>query len=125
MPDASQVFAVTVPPGNGSTVSAYYPLSIGLAEAVNCIVTWPAGCVGLVGVALLAANSWAFPYASNTYLAFDDFIYTFGISNQIQTGNWGLQAYNADWYAHTIQVVLEYDYVMTDVQPGSSLQVSI
>jgi hypothetical protein len=125
MPDASQVFTVTAPAGNGSTTSAYYPLAIGLAEVVNCIITWPAGCAGLVGVVLMAANSPAFPRQQNTYLAFDDYVYEFGVTNQIQTGDWGLQIYNADYFNHTIQVVLEYDYVTTTNQLTDSLQVSV
>lgn len=125
MPDASQVFDITVPAGNGMTIPVSYPLSIGLAEVVNCILTWPAGCCGLVGVALLAANSWAFPVKSNTYYAFDDFKYSLAVTNQIQTGNWLLNAYNTDYFAHTIQVVLEYDYVVTDQLANQSLQIGI
>jgi hypothetical protein len=123
--DASQIFQVTIPPGNGSTVSAYTPISIGLADVDNCTITWPSGCVGLVGVALLAAKSWAFPVIQNTYMAYDDYVHQIAVTNQIQTGNWGIQAYNADYFAHTITVLMEYDYVTTDVSPSPSLQVSV
>jgi hypothetical protein len=125
MADASQVFSITVPPGNGSTTPATYPLPLGLAEVVTSILTWPAGCSGLVGVALLAGGSWAFPYIADTYMAFDDFVYPLGITNQIQTGDWALSAYNSDYYPHTIQVVMEYDYVITDQTVNTSLQVSM
>lgn len=125
MPDASQVFTLTIPPGNGSTTPATYPMSLGLSEVVNCIISWPAGCVGLVGCVLMAANSPAFPRQAGKFLVFDDYVYPFGVTNQIQSGNWALYAYNADYFAHTLQVVLEYDYVITDLSNSSSLQVSI
>lgn len=125
MSDASRVFQITAPAGNGSTTPANYELQLGLAEVVSCIITWPAGCCGLVGVALLAADSWAFPVTPNTYMAYDDFNYTLQITNQIQTGDWSVSIYNADFYSHTIQFVMEYDYVLTDQGSSSGLQVSL
>lgn len=125
MPDASRVFTVTTPPGNGVATPVSYPLSLGLAEVVNCIITFPAGCSGLVGCQLMAAHTAAFPQQANTYLAFDDWVYPFGITGQIQTGDWYLLAYNADYFPHTLQVVLEYDYVLTSAAPSPSFAVGI
>lgn len=125
MSDASQAFSILIPAGNGVLTSAYYPLAIGLAEVTRCIIAWPAGCCGNVGASLLAANTAAFPRQSGVYLAFEDYTYAFDVSNQIQTGNWGIEAYNTDYFDHTLYIVLEYDYVLTSVASSPSTQISI
>lgn len=125
MPDASKVFNIIAPAGNGSTTPVETQIPLGLSDVVNCIITWPSGCCGLVGVALLAAESWAFPVQQGTYMAYDDFKYAFGISNQIETGDWSVSIYNADYYAHTIQITLEYDYITLPVQQSPGMAISL
>jgi hypothetical protein len=125
MADASQAFSIVVPAGSGVATPQETELNLGLCDVAHCVITWPAGCCGLVGVALLAAESWAFPQQMNTFYAFDDFNYPFDVTNQIQTGDWSVVAYNLDYYDHTIQVVVEYDYVMTDQASPTPAQVSV
>jgi hypothetical protein len=125
MADASQVFNFPVPPGNGSSALSSMSMNLGLSEVTGFSVRFPAGCCGLVGVAIYAAHSPAFPVGANQYWAFDDYIYVSTVTNQIQTGQWGLVCYNLDAFTHTIQCVMEYDYVITDALANASLQVSI
>jgi len=125
MADASQSFEITVPAGNGSTATMETEFDLGSCNVTGCNIVWPAGCSGLVGAALLAAESWAFPAKQGTFWRYDDFVYSFSISNQITTGDWSLVAYNADYYDHTIQVVIEYDYLTSVVSSPMSLQIGV
>lgn len=125
MPDASQAFSVTIPAGSGSVATHTTALPLPISNVTRCLLTWPAGCAGLVGVALMFAGTQQFPYVAGQFMAFDDFTYPFDITNQPTSGAWNLIGYNQDYYDHTIQVILEYDYIILGSGPATSALVSV
>lgn len=124
MADASQSFAFTLPAGNGSNATAEYSMQLPICDVSKITITWPAGCAGLVGLAVQAAGTNAFPYIAGQFMNFDDYTYPLEVTNQLDSGDWSLLAYNADYFAHTVQLVMEYNYINTNSGVSSSLQVS-
>lgn len=120
MVDASQVFQPIFPPGNGSIVVSSLDTPLGPSIVRRILVTFPAGCGGLVGIRISAAQGFAFPSVQGQYITFDDYTYPFDVSNQIDGGNWSIYGYNIDWIAHEVQVVYEYDYLRQPVNQSSS-----
>lgn len=125
MSDASRAFTLTVPAGFGASTETSFALSLPVCDVTACLITWPSGCVGLVGAALQAAGTNAFPFGQNQFLAYDDFTYEFQVTNQINSGDWSILAYNQDYFAHTLTVVLEYDYITLGNAPTTSLAISL
>lgn len=111
MADASQVFIYLLAAGNGSSASSRASCDIGLSRVRRILLTFPAGCGGLVGVRVEAAQGYAFPNQPGQFYAFDDYTYTIDVSNQIDSGKWSLVTYNTDYIIHAITAVFEYDYV--------------
>lgn len=111
MADASAIFEPLLPPGNGSNAFYTYAASLGPSIVRRILITFPAGCGGLVGVAIVAGGTVAFPVGGGSYFSFDDYTYAFDVSNQVTTGQWSLLMYNADYILHGIQVVFEYDFL--------------
>lgn len=125
MADASQVFSSLIPAGNGSSATTTKQTPLGLSRVRRVLITYPYGCAGLVGVQIRAADGYAFPNQQNTFIAFDDYVYPFEVTGQIDGGNWSVVAYNKDILPHTIQVVYEYDYVRQAVAQSSSNPISL
>lgn len=111
MADTSAIFEPLLAPGNGSRAASVFPISLGDSIVRRILLTFPAGCGGLVGVAVTAGGTAAFPFNPGSYFSFDDYTYAFDVGTQIETGNWGLITYNADFTIHSVQVVFEYDYI--------------
>ena len=109
MADFSQSIQCTVPPGFGTQTLQGFPANLPDCIVVKILVTFPPGCAGLVGVSLFAGGSPAYPNVAGQYMAFDDYTLDQDVSNQIQTGQWDVIAYNLDINPHTLQVVFECD----------------
>lgn len=106
--------------GNGSQIFFTFPMPLGPSKVRRILITFPPGCGGLVGVAITAGGSAAFPVNNQSFFSFDDYTYRFDVQNQLDSGNWGLVYYNRDYIDHAIQVIMEYDYL--GVGPGITQQ---
>ena len=120
MADTSAIFEPLLNPGNGSGATSVFPTPLGPSIVRRILLTFPAGCGGLVGVAVTAGGSTAFPFTAQSFFSFDDYTYAFEVGEQITTGDWGLVTYNKDFILHSVQVVFEYDYL--DAGPSAKQQ---
>ena len=125
MSDFTKVFDIQVPAGNSVATLLDTPLNLGLCTVERFFITFPPGCVGLVGVAIYAGGSPAYPNQQNAYFAFDDYTYKQDISSQINSGQWDIVAYNLDYLNHTIQIIAQADYVSNLMTLGSSSAISL
>ena len=105
MSDYTQVFDLTIPAGNGVATPVEYATPVGICDVERILITFPPGCAGLVNACIFAAHSPAYPNLANTYLAYDDYTYDQAVTNQINSGQWSIEAYNLDYFPHLLQVV--------------------
>lgn len=111
MADTSRIFKPLLTAGNGSFAASVFPTPLGDSIVRRILLTFPPGCGGLVGVAITAGGTAAYPFNPQSYFSFDDYTYGFDVGDQIKTGDWGLVTYNADFMIHSVQVIYEYDYI--------------
>jgi hypothetical protein len=63
-----------------------------------------------------------FPTAAGKYFAFDDYVLDIDPTSKGNAGQWALAAYNQDFYSHTLDIHLFWDYVpVAQQQPVTSL----
>lgn len=108
-----------LPPGNGSWQEFVYQIDLGPSIVRRILITWPAGCGGLVFIRIEAGGGYAFPSVPDELLAFDDYTYTLDVTNQINNGNWAVVAQNRDYIGHDPIIVFEYDYLRGAVNSAS------
>lgn len=123
MTDTVAAFSLTVPANTPIANPATFNTNIGLSDVQDILITVPPGCAGLVGFSIYAGGSPAYPRDFNTWFIFDDFTYDQEVSNQIDSGQWSVVAYNLDTYAHTINFYFRYNYVT--ISPGNSFSMPV
>lgn len=111
MADALQAFIIAGTPNNGASIPREFDIDLGPSEVTRIVVTWPAGCGGLLFIQIRAAGGYAFPSFQNQYMAFDDYTYTIDVANQTNSGKWSVMCDNRDFIGHDPQVVFEYNYL--------------
>lgn len=104
-----QSFACTITAGTAKATPATVQTKLGqrLVRAVS--ILFPAGCAGLVGVALSAANTPVIPFGLAQWLVADGEDLHYELDDQIQSGQWALVGYNLGSFDHTIYVRYELD----------------
>lgn len=125
MADASQAQIIAVPAGNGIKSVLRYDFQLGPSNVRRILLTWPAGCGGLVFLQVQAGGGYAFPNQQNQFLAFDDYTYVFDVTGQINNGNWSIIAYNLDFIDHDPIIVFEFDYLHDDVTQSSVTPIAL
>lgn len=119
MPDAIQTLIPALPPGYGGSQEFVYPIDLGPSIVRRILITWPAGCGGLVFIRIGAGGGYAFPSVAGGLLAFDDYTYVIDVTNQTNNGNWSVVAQNRDYIEHDPIIVFEYDYLRGTVNSAS------
>lgn len=109
MSDAVAAFPIAVPANTSSPM--FFPCLLGWADVEDILVVVPPGCAGLVGFQIWAGGAPAYPFEQGQYFVFDDYPYDQVVSNQINSGQWGISAYNNDTYQHTLRAYFRYNYV--------------
>lgn len=121
MSDFTKVFDIALPAGKGVMTPVEYETRLGLCTVEEFLITFPPGCAGLVGAAIFAAHSPAYPNDQNAYLAFDDYVYVQPVSSQIDSGDWSIMAYNVDYFPHTLQIVAKCNNLTAGVTGAQTL----
>lgn len=125
MADASQQFLIDVP-ANGSPSNIFiYNMPLGPSDVQRILITWPPGVSGLVPVQIMAGEQAAFPRLPGTFFVFDNYTYSFDVSNQINSGQWSMATYNLDTQVHNIQVVFEFNFLRGQQASDGSLPISL
>lgn len=125
MVDASQAFVISKPPGNGVKNVGVFKVNLGPSIVRRILITWPAGCGGLLFIQIQAGNGYAFPNQRDQYLAFDDYTYAFDVSNQINSGQWSVVSYNMDFIEHDPIVTFEFDYLRGTVTQSTVTPIAL
>jgi hypothetical protein len=85
----------------------------------------PPGPAGLVGFAIYGGGSQIFPQQNDTWFIFDDYVYDQAVSNQIDSGQWAIVAYNLDVFDHTLQFYFYTNNISYSPGPDLSIHVSL
>lgn len=125
MTDAIQVIGCSVPAGNGSTATTRFDTPLGWANVERIVIQFPPGPSGNVGVRILYALNPVYPAENGQWFEGDNYSFDFPVTNQQQAGQWALEAFNTDVFAHTIHVNYFYNYLLAESPPGSSGLVSL
>lgn len=125
MSDTTTAFNVSVPAGTPIATPINVSMALGDSDVQAIVVTVPPGAAGLVGFAIWAGGSPAYPNDFNSWFIFDDYTFTQEVSNAITTGQWSLMAYNVDTYQHTLNVYFKYNYLTVSPDLAVSPPVSL
>lgn len=118
MSDFTTPFTILVPAGTPQSAPIFTATPLGLSDVqeIDCVV--PAGCAGNVGFQIVAGLSPAYPNTPGGFFVFDDYIFTQEVSNQLNSGQWGISAYNLDTFPHTLRFYFKANYI---TQPPPSV----
>lgn len=125
MADALQATTGLIPASTKLPSTVVFGPNLGPSIVRRILITWPAGCGGLVGVRVTAGGGFAFPALAGQYLAYDDYTYPFDVANQVTSGQWLAVCYNVDLIDHLITIVYEYDYLRGNQQASSMNQIAL
>lgn len=125
MADASWGALVSLPAGFGVPTPGVFAVDLGPSIVRRILLTWPAGCGGLVFLQVQAGGGFAYPSQPGQFLAFDDYTYAFDVSNQINNGNWSILCSNHDAIGHDPAVIFEYDYLRGSVATAQSNPIAL
>lgn len=107
MADRVHAFDVTIPAGTAKAAPTTTALPMPEGRAVRVTLTFPLGCVGLVGVSLQYAHAQVIPFDSGSWLLANGARLPFDLHNYPTGNQWALVGYNTDVYPHTIYAEFE------------------
>lgn len=119
MSDNVLAFPVTIPANTAIASAITTQTPLGISDLVEIRVVVPPGPAGLVGFTINSGGSPTFPKTSNTWFIFDDYVYDQVVSNEINSGQWSVTAYNLDVFPHTLQFYFYTNDI--DYAPGPDL----
>lgn len=108
MADALQTFGMTVSPTNG--VFVFFQHTLPICTVRRILLTWPPGCVAQVQAIIFCGGNKVYPPLNGQALEFDDYTLDIPVSNQPNSGDWGVQVANFDAIQHSLHIVYLYDY---------------
>lgn len=107
MADRIEWFTITVPAGTAISAAITFPCEFSQGDVIEIDVLVPAGPSGLVGFYITAGGSQYVPRTTGQFVKPDDIYFTWPMHNAINSGDWGVVAYNTDIYDHTLQFVFQ------------------
>jgi hypothetical protein len=125
VPDFTRLFNVATPAGNGVITTAKTTTRLPLSVVRSIELVFPPGCAGLVGCAVYAGGSPAFPIDYGSYFTYDARSFMQDVSNQIVSGDWSVVTYNQDYLQHTLQVIFQADYWKESASTLSTSAISV
>src|SRR6516165_5491313 len=102
--DREEVFDVEVPAGTAKATPIEHSITFPPGTVVELQILFPAGCAGLVGIALAQAHQPVFPRGKGAFVRGDNETVTREVTGYNNTGDWQLFGYNTDSNLHTVQV---------------------
>lgn len=118
-------FPVTIPANTAILAPVMVQASLGISILTEIRVVIPPGPAGLVGFVINSGGSQTYPETNNTWFIFDDYVYDQEVSNQINSGQWSITAYNLDVFPHTLQFYFYTNDVAYAPGPDLSAPVSL
>lgn len=113
-------FTVTVPAGTPATAPVLVPTAFPprIVDAIQIVV--PPGPGGLVGFAITVSGVTVIPYLSDAWIVTAGENITWPLEQQVDSGDWGVRAYNTGTVDHSIYVryLLRPTTPTADVKPA-------
>ncbi len=125
MADRIEWFEITVPAGTSQLIPAQYDLSFFQADVVQIDVKVPPGPAGNVGFYLTAGMSQFIPRTNGSFIVPDNDDFHWTVANAINSGQWGLVAYNTDVWPHILQVSFQVNEITPSPVSSFSPLVSV
>lgn len=113
MSDRLEWFGITVPPATPIASPVTVPMVFLQGEVVEIDVKILDGPCGTVGFFITAGGSQYVPRTQGNYIVPNDDYFTWPMQNAINSGSWGLTAYNLDSWPHLIQVAFQVNEIGT------------
>lgn len=117
MADRVEWFDVTIPAGTPLAAPVTIPLVFPDGIVIEIDAKILDGPCGSVGFRINAGGSQYVPRTLGAYIRPNDDYFTWPMANAINSGSWGITAYNLDSWDHNIQVAFQ---VNETPGPGSS-----
>lgn len=125
MSDVVSAFPLTIP-GGGSVNNIFFVSAIlGDSDVSKILLVFPPGCSGLVGVRVEVGGAQVYPQKVGTWFIFDNYPLEIPVSKKPNSGQWHIAGYNTDFYQHTIQAYIFWDYLTRSEVGQSSPLVSL
>lgn len=100
--DRVQAFAVQVPALTDPSSLFFQGTVFDPGEVVGIEVIIPDGVAGLVGFQIAMASQAIIPWDVDTFIVGNNEKIDWSIAGQSNTGDWGVYAYNQDFFPHTL-----------------------
>lgn len=113
MADRVQAYDVTVPSGTvqAAPLVTALPFTEGRVQALH--VTFPDGCVGLVGAQVSYGGRQVIPANEGTFLRANGRTIAYPLQGYPTGDRWQLVAYNTDVYGHSLIIEIEVNDLST------------
>ena len=125
MADFVRVLAHTIPAGNGVFTTTTFQDALGLCWVEQIELNFPPGCAGLVKARIGMGGSPVYPNQSSDFFVYDDYVVRIPVTNQGSSGQWRLEAQNADYITHKLSIAYYCNYVIFAPGQPTSAPVSI
>ena len=111
MADRIEWFEFTIPANTPQSAPVSFPMKFNFGTVVEIDVKVPPGPAGNMGFFISAGGSQFIPRTFGSFIFPDSDYLTWPVANAINSGSWGLTAFNTDVWAHTIQVAFQINEV--------------
>lgn len=111
MADRIEWFEFTIPANTPQSAPVSNPMVFRQGIVTEIDVKIPPGPAGNMGFYITAGGSQFIPRTFGSFIFPDDDYLTWPVTNAINSGSWGLVAFNTDVWPHTIQVSFQVNEV--------------
>jgi hypothetical protein len=125
MADRIEWFTVTIPANTPIATPITIPLVFPQGEVMEIDVKVPPGPAGNLGFFLTAGGSQYIPRTRGNYITPDSDYFQWAIANAINSGSWGITAYNTDVWPHTLEIGFQVDELIAPATLAISEPVSL
>ncbi len=125
MADRIEWFDCNIPAVTRASAPKIFNLSFYQGTVVQIDVKVPPGPSGTVGFFIIAGGSQFIPRTPGSYITPDNDDFHWPIENAINSGSWGLSAFNSDYWPHLIQVSFQVNEITPSPMSSFSLPVSV
>lgn len=123
MADAAKVFGVNIAANTTNLLQLNHNLGLSVVEKI--FITWPPGCSGLVQAIVTYSGTPVYPNQTGQAFLFDDYTLEIDVSNQGNSGAWGVQVNNTDTIPHSLHVMYMFNYWVNSADVSTPQAVSV
>lgn len=125
MADRIEWFEFTIPANGSELAPVSFPMVFAFGEVIEIDVKVPPGPAGNLGFYITAGGSQFIPRTFGSFIFPDNDYITWPVQNAINSGSWGLVAFNTDVWPHTIQISFQINEVAGSPGPSFGLPVGV